>query len=68
VAVIYAQLGLVGDAVRTGNKLLPLYQELAATPGPGGKHYLKAEAFLPTSPCALILGLSWPGTGTAGGR
>jgi phospholipid/cholesterol/gamma-HCH transport system substrate-binding protein len=68
VAVIYAQLGLVGDAFRTGNRLLPLYQELASQAGPGGKHYLESEAYLPTDPCELILGLCGPGTGSKGGR
>ncbi|HEU5029946.1 MAG TPA: MlaD family protein [Spirillospora sp.] len=67
-AVIYSQLGLLGDAVRTGNRLLPLYQELTTTPGPGGKHYLASEAYLPSDPCELILGLCGPGTGAKGGR
>lgn len=59
-AVIYAQLGLVGDGVRTANRLLPRYQELIRHPGPGRKHYLESHLFLPTSPCALIRGLCGP--------
>ncbi|MBW8487350.1 MCE family protein [Actinomadura parmotrematis] len=66
--ILYAQLGLLGDAVRTGSELLPLYGRLASLPGPDGKHYLRSQGYLPTSPCALIVGLCGTGTGTEGGR
>lgn len=56
-AVVYAQLGLVGDAVRTGNELLPLYGELTSLQGPEGKNYIRTQGLLPTNPCDLILGL-----------
>ncbi|MFD0683191.1 MlaD family protein [Actinomadura fibrosa] len=67
-AIIYAQLGLVGDAVRTGNKLLPLYARLTSLPGPDGKNYLRSQGYLPTSPCALVLGLCGPYGDVNGGR
>ncbi|MFF5259989.1 MlaD family protein [Actinomadura viridis] len=63
-AVVYAQLGLTGDAVRTGGRLLPLYGELTSLPGPGGKNYVRSQGWLPTDPCRLIIGLC----GTTGGR
>ncbi|NKZ02852.1 MlaD family protein [Actinomadura latina] len=63
--IIYAQLGLVGDAVRTGNRLLPLYGELTSLKGPGGKNYLRSQGYLPTDPCGLLIGLCGPG-GTPG--
>ncbi|WP_141582511.1 MCE family protein [Actinomadura sp. WMMA1423] len=66
--IIYAQLGLVGDAVRTGNRLLPLYGELTSLKGPGGKNYLRSQGLLPTDPCELILGLCGPYGGATGGR
>jgi phospholipid/cholesterol/gamma-HCH transport system substrate-binding protein len=72
-AVIYAQLGLLGDSIRAANRLLPRYQELIRQPGPGGKHYLESQLYLPTSPCALIRGLCGPSdaadpTAPTGGR
>ncbi|MEV4676383.1 MlaD family protein [Actinomadura sp. NPDC049382] len=69
--IIYAQLGLVGDAVRTGNKLLPLYGELTDLKGTGGKNYIRTQGYLPTDPCELVLGLCGPyggGTPQQGGR
>ncbi|MFB4319541.1 MlaD family protein [Actinomadura sp. 21ATH] len=66
-AVIYSQLGLLGNAVRTGNRLLPLYGELTSLPGPGGKNYLRSQAYLPTDPCELLVGLCGPST-RGGGR
>jgi phospholipid/cholesterol/gamma-HCH transport system substrate-binding protein len=66
-AVIYAQLGLVGDAVRTGNRILPLYGELTSLPGPGGKNYLRSQGLLPSNPCELLVGLCGPSI-TGGGR
>ncbi|GLZ14366.1 hypothetical protein Acsp04_46010 [Actinomadura sp. NBRC 104425] len=63
-AVVYAQLGLAGNAVRTGNELLPLYGELSSLPGPQGKNYLRVQGLLPTDPCRLIIGLC----GSTGGR
>ncbi|GAA4063445.1 MCE family protein [Actinomadura miaoliensis] len=63
-AVVYAQLGLAGNAVRTGNRLLPLYGELSSLPGPPGKNYLRVQGLLPTDPCRLIIGLC----GSTGGR
>ena len=65
--IIYAQLGLVGDAVRTGNKILPLYGELTSLKGPGGKNYMRSQGYLPSDPCGLILGLCGPYGGGAGG-
>lgn len=56
-AVIYAQLGLVGDAVRTGGGLLPLYGELTSLAGPEGKNYIRTQGLLPTDPCRLIVGI-----------
>ncbi|MEU5876075.1 MCE family protein [Spirillospora sp. NPDC047279] len=67
-AIIYAQLGLTGDAVRTANKLLPLYGAVTSLPGPGGKNYMRAQGFLPTDPCALVLGLCGSYPTTSGGR
>ncbi|WP_030176584.1 MlaD family protein [Spirillospora albida] len=58
--IIYAQLGLVGDAVRTGNRLLPLYAQLTSLQGPEGKNYIRSQGLLPTDPCRLILGLCGP--------
>ncbi|MFB4306798.1 MlaD family protein [Actinomadura sp. GTD37] len=66
--IIYSQLGLVGDAVRTGNRLLPLYGELTSMKGTGGKNYIRTQGYLPTDPCGLLLGLCGPYGGTAGGR
>ncbi|MFC7730110.1 hypothetical protein [Actinomadura keratinilytica] len=63
-AVVYAQLGLAGNAVRTGNKLLPLYGELSSLPGTQGKNHLRVQGLLPTDPCRLIIGLC----GSTGGR
>ncbi|XVQ06348.1 MlaD family protein [Spirillospora sp. CA-255316] len=63
-ALVYAQLGLTGDAVRTGNRLLPVYGELTSLPGPQGKNYLRSQGWLPTDPCRLIIGLC----GSTGGR
>mgnify|MGYP001249733228 CR=1 FL=1 len=63
-AVVYAQLGLTGDTVRTVNKLLPVYGELTSLKGPGGKNYLRSQGWLPTDPCRLVVGLC----GTTGGR
>ena len=60
ISVVYSQLGLLGDGVRAGNALLPVYNDLTRLPGPGGKHYLAVQAFLPGSPCELILGLCGP--------
>ncbi|MBO2447591.1 MCE family protein [Actinomadura barringtoniae] len=57
VAVFYAQLGLLGKAVRSGNQLLPIYDGLTNMQGPGGKHYVGAIALLPTNPCQLIVGV-----------
>jgi phospholipid/cholesterol/gamma-HCH transport system substrate-binding protein len=56
-SVVYAQLGVAGDAVRTAGRLLPEYGRLTKTPGPGGKHYLTAQVYLPGSLCELVLGL-----------
>ncbi|WP_051301027.1 MlaD family protein [Actinomadura rifamycini] len=56
-AVVYAQLGLAGDAVRTGNRLLPLYGELVSLAGPEGKNYIRTRGLLPTDPCRLIVGV-----------
>ncbi|HEX2313405.1 MAG TPA: MlaD family protein [Thermomonospora sp.] len=64
VAILYRQLGLTGDAVRTGNRLLPLYNDLATQRGPGGKHYLAVHGWLASNPCELIVGLC----GRTGGR
>lgn len=55
--IIYSQLGLLGDTVRTGNSLLPLYAELTSLKGTGGKNYMRTQGYLPTDPCALVLGL-----------
>ncbi|MEU8303510.1 MCE family protein [Actinomadura sp. NPDC048955] len=66
--IIYAQLGLVGDAVRTGNRLLPLYGELTSLKGPGGKNYLRSQGLLPTDPCELVLGICGPYGTPDGGR
>jgi phospholipid/cholesterol/gamma-HCH transport system substrate-binding protein len=69
--IIYSQLGLLGDTVRTGNKLLPLYGELTSLKGTGGKNYMRTQGLLPTDPCALILGLCGPyrtGAPAQGGR
>ncbi|SEG08844.1 phospholipid/cholesterol/gamma-HCH transport system substrate-binding protein [Thermomonospora echinospora] len=63
-ALVYAQLGLAGNAVRTANGLLPLYGELTSMPGPEGKNYMRAQGLLPTDPCQLIIGLC----GSTGGR
>ncbi len=41
--IIYSQLGLLGDTVRTGNKLLPLYGELTSLKGTGGKNYMRTQ-------------------------
>ncbi|QFG22340.1 MlaD family protein [Actinomadura sp. WMMB 499] len=60
-AVIYAQLGLVGDGVRTGGRLLPLYGELTSLAGPEGKNYIRTQGLLPTDPCRLIVGVCEPG-------
>lgn len=65
--IIYAQLGLLGDAVRTGNGLLPLYGELTSLEGPEGKNYIRSQGYLPSDPCGLILGLCGPYGGAAGG-
>ncbi|MFI0354810.1 MlaD family protein [Actinomadura sp. 9N407] len=65
-AVIYGQLGLLGNAVRTGNTLLPLYGELTSARGPGGKNYIRSQALLPSDPCELLVGLCGPST--TGGR
>src|SRR5690606_10181416 len=65
--IIYAQLGLLGDAVRTGNGLLPLYGELTSLEGPEGKNYIRFQGYLPSDPCGLILGLCGPYGGAAGG-
>ncbi|GGU91128.1 hypothetical protein GCM10010182_02420 [Actinomadura cremea] len=59
-AVIYAQLGLAGNAVRTGNGLLPLYGELTSLAGPEGKNYIRTQGLLPTDPCRLIVGVCAP--------
>ncbi|OLT12001.1 hypothetical protein BJF79_04195 [Actinomadura sp. CNU-125] len=56
-AVIYAQLGLVGDGVRTGNQILPLYGDLTSLAGPEGKNYIRTQGLLPTDPCRLIVGI-----------
>ncbi|MDN3351305.1 MCE family protein [Actinomadura sp. DC4] len=61
-SVIYSQLGLYGDAVRSANRLLPVYGALTKVPGPGGKHYVAAQVFLPSNPCELLIGLC-PGGG-----
>jgi phospholipid/cholesterol/gamma-HCH transport system substrate-binding protein len=66
--IIYSQLGLVGDAVRTGNELLPLYGELTSMKGTGGKNYIRTQGYLPTDPCQLLLGVCGPYGGTTGGR
>ncbi|GAA1809558.1 MlaD family protein [Actinomadura chokoriensis] len=66
--IIYSQLGLVGDAVRTGNTLLPLYGELTSMKGTGGKNYIRTQGYLPTDPCQLLLGVCGPYGGTTGGR
>ncbi|RAY12395.1 MCE family protein [Actinomadura craniellae] len=63
-ALIHAQLGLTGNAVRTGNKLLPQYGELTSLPGPEGKNYMRTQGYLPSDPCQLIIGLC----GSTGGR
>ncbi|GAA0563500.1 MlaD family protein [Actinomadura livida] len=58
--IIYAQLGLVGNAVRTGNQLLPLYGELTSLQGIEGKNYIRSQGLLPSDPCGLLLGLCGP--------
>ncbi|PKK15971.1 MlaD family protein [Thermomonospora sp. CIF 1] len=57
VAILYSQLGLLGDGVRAANQILPAYGELTSVPGVGGKNYLNAHGWLPGSPCELIIGL-----------
>lgn len=57
VALLYGELGSLGDAVRAANQLLPVYNDLAKLPATNGKHYLGVHAYLPSSPCDLILGL-----------
>src|SRR5690606_4134659 len=59
--------GLLGDAARTGNGLLPLYGELTSLEGPEGKNYIRSQGYLPSDPCGLILGLCGPYGGAAGG-
>ncbi|TNY36580.1 MlaD family protein [Thermomonospora catenispora] len=61
VGIIYRQLPDLGDAVRTGNQILPMYQELTDFPGVGGKNYLGVHGWLPNHPCALVVGLCGPG-------
>ncbi|MBA9002947.1 MCE family protein [Thermomonospora cellulosilytica] len=61
VGIIYRQLPGIGDAVRTGNQILPIYGELTTIPGPDGKHYMGVHGWLPNDPCALIVGLCGPG-------
>jgi phospholipid/cholesterol/gamma-HCH transport system substrate-binding protein len=57
VALLFGQLGRLGDAVRSANQLLPVYNDLAKLQAADGKHYLGVQAYLPSSPCDLILGL-----------
>ncbi len=57
VSLLYGQLGQLGNAVRTANGILPVYNDLAKVPATGGKHYLGVHAYLPSNPCELILGL-----------
>ncbi|GAA3236137.1 MlaD family protein [Actinocorallia longicatena] len=57
VALFYGQLGRLGGAIRTANGLLPVYNDLARIPAADGKHFLGVQAYLPSNPCDLILGL-----------
>lgn len=57
VSLLYGQLGDLGGAVRSANRLLPVYNDLAKLPAADGKHYLGVHAYLPSNPCELILGL-----------
>lgn len=61
VAILYRQLSLLGDTVRTADQILPMYGELTNRSGPGGRNYLTAEGWLPSSPCELIIGLCGQG-------
>ncbi|GAB2828089.1 hypothetical protein GCM10022221_28020 [Actinocorallia aurea] len=57
VALLYGQLGDLGDAVRAADKLLPVYNGLVNLPAADGKHLIGVHAYLPSTPCELILGL-----------
>ncbi|RAY16235.1 MCE family protein [Actinomadura craniellae] len=58
-AVLRAQLGIGGPAVRTLTELLPYYRAVGWAPGPDGtgKHMLAVQIMLPTDPCELLIGL-----------
>ncbi len=55
--VIYAQLGLLGPALRTVDELLPFYKRLIWPTAPGGRRALAIKALIPADPCALLLGV-----------
>ncbi|GAA0956484.1 MlaD family protein [Actinocorallia libanotica] len=57
VGVIHAQLGLMGDALRTGNNLLPVYKAVSWPAAPHDKRMLAVKVLLPANPCAILLGV-----------
>jgi phospholipid/cholesterol/gamma-HCH transport system substrate-binding protein len=64
-ALVYAQLGVAGPAIRQMTDLLPLYRTVGWPPAPNGKHMLAVKVMLPSDPCELLLGLCPAGTGPA---
>ncbi|MEO3788347.1 MCE family protein [Actinocorallia sp. B10E7] len=58
VGVIYAQLGLIGPGLRTGNNLLPVYRKLSwPATGTDGRRMLAVKILLPSDPCQILLGV-----------
>ncbi|WP_214411131.1 MlaD family protein [Sphaerisporangium fuscum] len=63
VALIYAQLGVAGDGVRSVRRLLGLLGGLTNAPGPAGANQLRVQAFLPADLCELVVGACGPSGG-----